>query len=296
MLVLGWDQLRPCSLNTQSVFAIEGARIRLWKLKVQPLTIIGMAANDEDQSGAGDWCDGHFATTHWSVVLAAGHRSSSNSDQALAELCRTYWYPLYAYVRRRVEDAHEAQDLTQEFFARLLEKEYLKDVDPERGKFRSFLLAAMRHFLSKERDRARAQKRGGGRAPISLDFQAAEDRYRLEPADALTPERLYQRRWALTLLDQVVARLQQELAAAGKPALFERLKVFLTSKQDSPPYRRVADQLGMTEGAVRVAVHRLRRRYRELLKEQIAQTVGSPEEVDDELRELFAAVRSERGG
>ena len=253
-----------------------------------------MVPNDEDLSGASNGCDSDFGTTHWSVVLAAGHRSSSNSDQALSELCQTYWYPLYAYVRRRINDFHETQDLTQEFFTRFLEKEYLKDVDPERGKFRSFLLAAMKHFLSKERKRARARKRGGGRASISLDFQAAEGKYRLEPTDVMTPERLYERRWALTLLEQVVARLQHELAAAGKPALFERLKVFLTSKQDSPPYRQVADQLGMTEGAVRVAVHRLRRRYRELMMEQIAQTVSNPEEIDDELRQLFAAVRSER--
>lgn len=262
---------------------------------VQSGTIIGMASNDEEKPDGSDWCDSRFGTTHWSVVLAAGHRSSSDSDQALSELCRTYWYPLYAYVRRRVDDFHEAQDLTQAFFARLLEKEYLKDVDPERGKFRSFLLAAMKHFLSKEWKRARARKRGGGRIPLSLDFQAAEGKYRLEPADVVTPERLYERRWALTLLDQVVGQLQQELAAAGKPALFEHLKAFLTSKQESPPYRQVADQLGMTEGAVRVAVHRLRRRYRELMRGQIAQTVSSPEEVDEELRQLFAAVRSERG-
>lgn len=262
---------------------------------VQSLTINGMAVNDEDESGASNACDSRFGTTHWSVVLAAGHRSSSNSDQALSELCRTYWYPLYAYVRRRVDDFHEAQDLTQEFFARFLEKEYLKDIDPTRGKFRSFLLAAMKHFLSKERDRARAQKRGGGRVSISLDFRTAEGKYKLEPTNVLTPERLYERRWALTLLDKVVASLQHEFAAADKSALFDRLKVFLISKEDSPTYQQVADQLGMTEGAVKVAVHRLRRRYRELLKEHIAQTVSSPEEIDDELRQLFAAVRSERG-
>lgn len=189
----------------------------------------------------------------------------------------------------------DAQDLTQEFFARLLEKDYLKDVDPKRGKFRSFLLAALKHFMSHQRERARAEKRGGGRVPFSLDFEGAETRYHLEPTDPMTPERLYQRRWALTLLDRVVRRLAEELARAGKTELFDGLKEFIAGKPDSRPYRRVAEELGMTEGAVKVAVHRLRRRYRELLREEIAQTVADPAQIDDELHELFAAVGSEQG-
>jgi len=190
--------------------------------------------------------------------------------------------------------SHDAEELTQEFFAQLIEKEHLKDVDRQRGKFRSFLLAAMKHFLSKQRERARAKKRGGGRIPISLDFRDAENRYKLEPADELTPERVYERRWALTLLDQVLGRLEREFAEAGKRNLFERLKEYLTGKTGLSPYHSVAEELAMTEGAVKVAVHRLRRRYRELLKEEIAQTVTEPDEIDEELRELFAAVRIEK--
>ena len=231
-----------------------------------------------------------FATTHWSVVLSARNRKSPQSERALADLCETYWFGLYAYVRRSGYSSHDAQDLTQEFFAQFLEKDFLKDVDHRRGKFRSFLLAALKHFLSHQRERARAKKRGGGRVPFSLDFEDAENRYRLEPEDPATPERLYQRRWALTLLDRVVQRLQDEHARAGKADWFAGLKEFLTAGRESRPYRRVAEELGMSEGAIKVAVHRLRRRYRELLKEEIAQTVADPAEIEEELCELFAAV------
>ena len=234
-----------------------------------------------------------FTTTHWSVVLSARNRKSPESEGALAALCETYWFPLYAYVRRSGHTSHDAQDLTQAFFARLLEKDFLRDVDHRRGKFRSFLLAALKHFLSHERERARAKKRGGGRVPFSLDFEDAENRYRLEPEDPTTPERLYQRRWALTLLDRVVQRLEDEHARAGKAETFAGLKEFLTAGRESRPYRRVAEELGITEGAIKVAVHRLRRRYRELLKEEIAQTVADPAEIEEELCELFAAVGSQ---
>ncbi len=244
----------------------------------------------ELESGDRPW----FTTTHWSVVLAAGQRASPNSRRALATLCERYWFPLYAYVRRSGFSSHDAEEMTQEFLAQLIEKDYLRDVDRQRGKFRSFLLAALKHFLSKQRDRARAKKRGGGRCAFSLDFRDAESRYKLEPADDLTPERLYERRWALTLLDQVVQRLQQEFSDAGKSAVFERLKGALTGGRDSPSYRQIAEDLAMTEGSVKAAVHRLRRRYRELLKSEIAQTVEDPAEVDDELNDLFAAVRAEK--
>ncbi len=235
---------------------------------------------------------GRFATTHWSLVLGAGRRGSTASRRALATLCESYWFPLYAFVRREGYSAPDAQDLTQEFFARLLEKKYLAVVDPRRGRFRSFLLAAMKHFLAHERDRAKAKKRGGGRRILSLDFPSAESRYNLDPADELTPERLYERRWALALLEQVLKRLRDEHAAAGKLALFERLKEFLTGAKGSQSYQQIADELAMTEGAIKVAVHRLRRRYRELLEEEIAQTVAGPEEVEDERRALLAAVRA----
>jgi RNA polymerase sigma-70 factor (ECF subfamily) len=234
-----------------------------------------------------------FATTHWSLVLAAGQRASPESQQALATLCQTYWYPLYAFVRRQGHNAEDARDLTQEFFATLLEKDYLRIADSRRGRFRSFLLAAVKHFLSKQRERANTQKRGGGRQSLPLDFQTGESRYHQEPAHDITPESIYERRWALTLLHQVLQRLQEEFIQAGKQPLFERLKEFLTGDKSRGTYRQVAGELGLTEGAVKVAVHRLRQRYRELLRAEIAQTVTAPEEVDDELRQLFAAVRSQ---
>jgi RNA polymerase sigma-70 factor (ECF subfamily) len=235
-----------------------------------------------------------FATTHWSLVVAAGQGDSPEAKAALATLCEIYWYPLYAYVRRHGHGPDEAQDLTQEFFARLLEKDYLQDADRQRGKFRSFLLTAFKHFLSKERDRANALKRGGGRPTLSLDLQAGEQRYRREPADHVTPETIYERRWALTLLDQVIARLRQEFAAAGKGPFFERLKVFLTGEKGPEPYARLAADLDMTEGALKVAIHRMRRRYRELLHAEIGQTVDTPAEVEEELRHLFEAIRSKK--
>jgi RNA polymerase sigma-70 factor (ECF subfamily) len=233
-----------------------------------------------------------FATTHWSLVLAAGKGASAEAQAALAALCQTYWYPLYAYVRRRGHRPDLAQDLTQEFFARLLEKHYLQRADPERGRFRSFLLTAFKRFLSRERARDQAKKRGGGVQLLALDFEVGESRYSLEPAHEATAEKIYEQRWALALLDQVFARLRRECDEAGKQKEFDRLKLYLTGEADTPSYREVAAELGMTEGAVKVAVHRLRRRYRQLVREEIAQTVAGPEEVDEELRHLRAALRS----
>ena len=198
----------------------------------------------------------------------------------------------YAFVRRQGHSADQAQDLTQEFFARLLEKHYLRAADPERGRFRSFLLASCKHFLSKERDRAKAQKRGGGRKVLPLDFEAGERRYSLEPTHEATAEKVYERRWALTLLDQVFARLRNEFDRAGKRNEFDRLKVYLTGEAAALSYREAAAELGTTEGAVKVAVHRLRRRYRELVREEIGHTVAGPDDVAEELRRLFAALRS----
>jgi RNA polymerase sigma factor (sigma-70 family) len=235
-----------------------------------------------------------FATTRWSLVAAAGQGAAPEAQEALAALCQAYWYPLYAYARRRLPSAHDAQDLTQEFFAELLEKHYLEAADPRRGKFRSFLLTAFKHFLSKQRERGNAQKRGGGRPTVALDFHGAESRYRLEPADHTTPEMVFERRWALAILEQALTRLRQELANAGKESLFECLKGALEGEGPQDSQARIGAQLGMSEQAVKVAVYRLRRRYRELLRAEIAQTVEAPEQVDDELRDLFAAVSGKK--
>jgi RNA polymerase sigma-70 factor (ECF subfamily) len=229
-----------------------------------------------------------FEVTRWSIVLAAGGGDSREARGALEKLCATYWYPLYAFVRRQGRDAHDAQDLTQEFFARLLEKGWLESVDRAKGKFRSFLLATMKHFLANEWDRAHAQKRHGGRALLSLDAESAESRYAMEPAESATADKIFERRWALTLLDQVLARLREEFAAAGKAKIFDELKPALTGEKI--PYDEIGGRLAMNEGAVKTAVHRLRQRYRELIRDEIAQTLGSEEDVDSELRHLMAAL------
>jgi len=235
--------------------------------------------------------DGHFATTHWSLVLAAGETTAPAAQDALAELCGTYWYPLYAYVRRWGYSADDAQDLTQEFFARVLEKHYLRQADPARGRFRSFLLASLKHFLANERDRARAQKRGGGAAPLPFEFETAEGRYTREPPDDETPDRIFERRWALALLERVLGRLRDENYEAGKTVLFDRVRDLLTEGRAEVPYVEIAASLGMSEGALKVAVHRLRRRYGELLRETIGETVADPAEIDDEIRYLFTALQ-----
>jgi RNA polymerase sigma-70 factor (ECF subfamily) len=233
---------------------------------------------------------GCFATTHWSVIVNTRALDSSVAREALEQLCKTYWYPLYAFVRRQGRAPHDAQDLTQEFFARLLEKNYLDDVRRERGKFRSFLLASMKHFLANEWDRARAQKRGGANAHVPIDTQSAETRYGLEPSHDHTPEKLFERRWALTLLDNVLARLREEFVASGKAEQFDQLKVALTADKRAVPYAELGARLRISQGAVKVAVHRLRARYREVLRAEIANTVASAADVEQEIRHLFAAL------
>jgi RNA polymerase sigma-70 factor (ECF subfamily) len=233
---------------------------------------------------------GRFATTHWSLIVAAREGSASQARAALAALCTAYWYPLYAFIRRQGHSGDQAQDLTQGFFARLLERDFLAVVDRDKGRFRSFLLAACKHFLANEHDRARAKKRGSGQEHLSLDFRDAEGRYTLEPAHNLTAERLFDRQWALTLLDQVLVRLREEFTKAGKATLFERVKGFLMGEKSATPYAQLATELAMTEGALKVAVHRLRRRYRELLQEEIGRTVRDPAEIKDEIADLFAAL------
>lgn len=234
-----------------------------------------------------------FVTTRWTVVLSAGRKSSPQSDRALGELCQTYWYPLYAYVRRQGHTREDAEDLVQAFFARFLEKNYLEGLSAERGKFRGFLLASLKHFLANEWDKSQRQKRGGGAQHLSLDWQSADERYHLDPPDtASPPDRVFDCEWALALLERVIGRLRDESAAAGKTPLFERAKGYLMVGEAVIPYAQAAEELQMDEGAVRVAVHRLRKRYRELLRDEIAQTLSDPAQVAEELRSLQAALAS----
>ena len=231
-----------------------------------------------------------FLTTHWSVVLAVGRSDSTRAQNALGRLCQTYWYPLYAYVRRCGHSPHDAQDLTQEFFARLLERQSIACADPTRGRFRSFLLSSLDHFLAHEWQKVRAQKRGGGRQILSLDLAMAEQRYDLEPADTSSPDKLFDKHWAGALLEEVLNQLEAEFQQAGKAELFAALKQTLTGTRESQPYAVLAAGLRMNEAAVKVAVHRLRKRYRELLRAEIANSVADPEQAEDELRHLFAAL------
>lgn len=227
------------------------------------------------------------------MVLTAGRGNNTHARAALEKLCRTYWYPLYAYVRRRGHTPEDAQDFTQEFFARLLERQSLAAADPDRGRFRSFMLAAMNHFLVDEWKRAHAKKRGGGALPLSLDLAAAEERFDLEPVDTAAPDRIFERQWALALLDEVLNRLEAEYAGEGKKELFTALKQTLAGTRESQPYKELGARLGLSENNVRVAVHRLRKRYRELIRSEIAQTLDGPQDVEDEIRHLFN-VLSER--
>jgi len=231
-----------------------------------------------------------FATTHWSVVLAAGAQDFPEQGEALEKLCRTYWYPLYAYIRRRGCGPEDAQDLTQEFFTRLLKKNYPAQADRNKGKFRSFLLLTLNHFLADEFDRATTRKRGGGQVFISLDQDAAEGRYRQELAADLTPEKLFERRWAQSLLEQALKRLRAEYGAESQPEAYAVLKVFEPGEQLTLSYAEAASRLGISESAVKSKIHRLRQRHRELVREEIAKTVSTAAEVDEELRHLMAVL------
>ena len=212
------------------------------------------------------------------------------TEGALARLCETYWYPLYAYARRRGYSVEDAQDLTQEFFARVLQRHWLADADQAKGRFRTFLLTAMERFLANEWDKARALKRGGGQPNVPLQLDTAETRYGIEPADMHTPEQAFEYRWALTLLDEVVRQLGTEFQRRGQAELFNALKPCLVGDGSAQPYAQLASTLGMEEGAIKVAVHRLRRRYRELLRAEIANTVAAPIEVETEMRHLFQVL------
>jgi RNA polymerase sigma factor (sigma-70 family) len=240
-----------------------------------------MDSNPESRSGPS-----LFVTTHWSVVLAARDKHSPASAAALEALCRSYWYPLYAFVRRQGHSPHDAQDLTQGFFARVLAKDYLQAADKEKGRFRTFLRVALKRFLANEWDRARRIKRGGGHAHISFDTEAAEQRYLSERSDTIPPDRLFERRWAMTLLNQALDRLQEEYERAGKLAEFQVLKPCLTADRGSIPYEQIAADLGLTMGNARVAVHRLRKRYRQAFRAEVAETVAAVEDIDEELRHI----------
>ena len=231
-----------------------------------------------------------FDTTRWSVVTAAGDRLSPEAEAALEKLCRAYWYPLYCYIRRKGLAPADAQDVTQEFFCRLIGKNYLESVDRTRGSFRSFLLASVNHLLANEWDKARALKRGGGRQIISLDAEEAEGCYVQEPTGHDSPEKAFDRRWALTLLDRALAILRDEFAADGKLPQFDRLKGFLSDVAVDGDYAALAGSLGLEASGVAVAVHRLRVRYREIVRAEIAQTVADEAELKDEMRHLFAVL------
>ena len=228
-----------------------------------------------------------FATTHWSVVLAAGQSADAQASAALEQLCRTYWYPLYAYVRRRGRSPEDAQDLTQDFLARLVHRHAFAQLKCEGGKFRSFLLTALNHFLVNEWKHRRAQKRDAQQVAFSLDELDPESRYQFEPADAASPEILFDRQWAAALLQQVMERLRDELACEGKADLFQRLQPCLTGAEQMLPYADLAALMGMTDNAVKMAVYRLRKRYGELLRAEIADTVAGPQEVEEEIRHLI---------
>ena len=234
--------------------------------------------------------DARFHTTRWSVVLAAGDHAQGGSHNALAELCQTYWFPVYAFVRRRVADSEQAQDLTQEFFATLLEKDWLGRARKERGRFRSYLLTAVSRFLAKHWRKSNTLKRGGGTKTLSLDFAWGETRIQNELAIQESPEAAFDRLWAIQLLELVHRRLQQEYTGAGKQSLYEELKPFLVGSGDVEPKEIVAQRLGLSSGAFRTAVYRLRRRFRQLVLNEIAHTVAELDEVDDEVQRLFAAL------
>jgi RNA polymerase sigma factor (sigma-70 family) len=230
-----------------------------------------------------------FATTHWTVVLAAGKKTSPEASRALEELCKTYWFPLYAYVRRRGHAKADAEDLTQTFFARLLTKKFLENLDGEKGKFRAFLLAALKHFLANEWDKSQRQKRGGGAQHFSLDWQNADSQFQIATTNEPSPEKNFDREWALALLNKVIARLQKESVDAGRAKQFAEMKIFLTGDKNESSCADAAKNLDMDETAVRVAVHRLRKRYRILLREEISQTLSDPAGLAEEMRALFGA-------
>ena len=277
-------------LVTRHIFyplAVSSLRVSLARVSTSPDT----DSSAPPSSSAGT-ARPAFVTTHWSIVRSAQDKESPRSLEALEALCRSYWYPLYAFVRRQGRSPHDAQDLTQEFFARLLEKDGLKSAAREKGKFRTFLLVVLKRFLMNEWDRQHAQKRGGFAPVVSIDEELAESRFAAEPAHQLQPDVLFDRQWAVTLIERVMTRLQEEYLASGRAKLFEYLRNCLAKDESALPYAEIAARLNLTEAAVKMAVHRLRARYREILQAEIADTVSSPEEIEEEIRHLFSTFGS----
>ena len=233
-----------------------------------------------------------FSTTHWSVVLSAGDGCENIAQRALEQLCQAYWFPLYAYVRRQGNSADDAKDLTQEFFTRFLERGHFALADPERGRFRTFLLTSLKRFLNEEWRKANRQKRGGGRQFVPFDGEDAENRFSAAPRDSLAPDLLYDRRWAEALLERVLGQLKKDYESTGRAAIYTQLQQFLWGRQAELSYAEMGERLGINEGAVKVAVHRLRQRFRELLREAVANTVEKPDQIDDELKHLLGAFAS----
>ena len=280
---MSYGRRAPARRKSIDYFWVDG--------QTEAVSSSGATSNPSTAPAPGE-AAGHaaFGATHWSIVLSAAQSGATGAPEALAKLCQTYWYPLYAYVRRRGHGREDAQDLTQEFFARLLEKNWIGGADREKGRFRSFLLTAMNRFLADEWDKARAQKRGGGRPLLSLSFDTAETRLSREPADEVTPEQSFERRWVLTLLEEVLTGLRREYEQEGNGELFAALNPCLVGERTAQPYAALARKLALSESAVKSAVHRLRGRYRKLLRDEIAQTVAAPAEVEEELRHLFAVL------
>jgi RNA polymerase sigma factor (sigma-70 family) len=268
---------------------VVGDNLFEWSVAVEVWVGASMSTSDPgDRSEA--HAAGQFVTTHWSAVVRAGEPDSASAYAALSELCGTYWYPLYAFARHQGHSPHDAEDLTQAFFEKLLEKGYVADACQEKGRFRAFLLTAFKRFLANDWDRRHAHKRGGFHTVVSIDQERAESRFESESAHALQPDLLYDRQWIHTLLAQVMALLEREYRETGRTALFEHLRGCLAKEESALSYAEVAAQLKLTEPAVKMAVHRLRARYRELLRTEIGRTVASPAEVDGEIRHLFAAL------
>lgn len=257
----------------------------VWAAQVDRARVVLMKTLESWPNGASQ-----FNTTHWSVIVLAGKSESPQSAEALERLCLTYWHPLYLFIRRQGHSPEDAQDLTQQFFASLLQRNDFGAVDRSKGKFRTFLLTALTHFLSNQRDRAHAAKRGGGRMILSLDELQSGELYRIETASQLTPDKVFDQRWAMIVLEQALKRLQEEMQVQGKAKQFMAFKPYMTEESDAGAYDKVAEQLGMTKQAVAVAVHRLRQQYRELVRAVVAQTVSTPLEVEEELRHLGEAI------
>jgi RNA polymerase sigma-70 factor (ECF subfamily) len=252
-----------------------------------------MASLDQTNGGGGQ----DFKQTHWSLVLAANQAASPEAQEALEQLCKTYWYPVYIFVRRRGHDVESAKDLTQEFFARLLAKQYLRIADRERGRFRTFLLSCVDHFLSNERKKESTLKRGGGYTFVPLDETSAEDRYQVEPVEDMSPDRLLDRRWAMTVLELSLKELQREHVESGKAAHFEALQECLSGAKDaSSSFAEIGARLGMTEAAARQAASRMRARFGELLRQSVAQTVASPQDLETEMNHLCTILSSPGAG